>query len=176
MSGVPGALTTYEYDPLDRLASLTQSGATTGDKRVNFSYEANGSRFPTSTDSPTSTQRGRVRGPRFSATTSGIAYQSFIIIVGTMRLHPTFFQFDVLHRITEIVDNDGTSTYSYDNRGQLSGASHSNPASPDELYAYDRAGNRTQSIAAARRLRNWTGQSLAVGLFVSLRLRTMKGT
>src|SRR5262245_35831787 len=48
---------------------------------------------------------------------------------------------DLADRLTQAVDPEGTTSYAYDDRDQLTGADH--PASPDESYAYDDNGNRT---------------------------------
>jgi RHS repeat-associated protein len=53
--------------------------------------------------------------------------------------------YDSADRITSLGDVDGTTSYSYDGRDELTGADHSAPGSPDESYAYDAQGNRTQS-------------------------------
>ena len=38
IDGVASALTTYEYDKIDRLVSITQSGNGVTDKQVDFDY------------------------------------------------------------------------------------------------------------------------------------------
>ncbi|MEM6472792.1 MAG: RHS repeat-associated core domain-containing protein, partial [Planctomycetota bacterium] len=55
------------------------------------------------------------------------------------------YEFDFANRITGQVIDDDTVAYSYDLTGQLFSADHSAPAVPDELYAYDLNGNRTES-------------------------------
>ena len=49
--------------------------------------------------------------------------------------------YDAADRITQFVSPDGMSDYSYDNRGQLTGANNSSQL--DEAYSYDANGNRT---------------------------------
>ena len=51
--------------------------------------------------------------------------------------------YDAADRITQFVSPDGTSDYSYDNRGQLTGANNS--SQPNEAYSYDANGNRTNA-------------------------------
>ena len=51
--------------------------------------------------------------------------------------------YDDADRITQLVSPDGTRDYSYDNRGQLTGANNTNQ--PDEAYSYDANGNRTNT-------------------------------
>ena len=51
--------------------------------------------------------------------------------------------FDALGRITQMVSQDGTSTYGYDSKSQLTSADHSYQS--DETYTFDNNGNRTMS-------------------------------
>ena len=50
---------------------------------------------------------------------------------------------DAAGLITQEVSNDGTTTFSYDATGQLTGSVNS--SQPDESYSYDANGNRTNS-------------------------------
>ena len=51
--------------------------------------------------------------------------------------------FDAMGRITQMVSQDGTSTYSYDSKSQLTSADHSYQS--DEAYTFDNNGNRTMT-------------------------------
>jgi YD repeat-containing protein len=51
--------------------------------------------------------------------------------------------FDANGRITSTSNPDGTTSYAYDNGGQLTGADHSYQT--DESYTFDANGNRTMS-------------------------------
>ena len=51
--------------------------------------------------------------------------------------------FDAMGRITQMVSQDGTSTYGYDSKSQLTSATHSYQS--NETYAFDNNGNRTMS-------------------------------
>lgn len=53
--------------------------------------------------------------------------------------------YDAASRITRITDIDGVTDYSYDDTDQLTVADHSDPANPDETYAFDANGNRISS-------------------------------
>ena len=51
--------------------------------------------------------------------------------------------FDAMGRITQMVSQDGTSTYGYDSKSQLTSATHSYQS--NETYTFDNNGNRTMS-------------------------------
>jgi RHS repeat-associated protein len=51
--------------------------------------------------------------------------------------------YDAADRITQFISPDGTRDYSYDSRGQLTGAN--NTSQPNEAYSYDANGNRTNT-------------------------------
>lgn len=55
------------------------------------------------------------------------------------------YTFDAASRITQIVSVDGTASYGYDNRGELTSADYTNPNLSDEFYRYDASGNRLES-------------------------------
>jgi YD repeat-containing protein len=51
--------------------------------------------------------------------------------------------FDTMGRITQMVSQDGTSTYGYDSKSQLTSATHSYQS--NETYTFDQNGNRTMT-------------------------------
>ncbi|MEM8615184.1 MAG: hypothetical protein AAGF93_24475, partial [Cyanobacteria bacterium P01_H01_bin.105] len=51
--------------------------------------------------------------------------------------------YDAANRLTTFVSPDGTATYTYDDRDQLTGADYT--AQNNEAYTYDANGNRTNA-------------------------------
>lgn len=71
------------------------------------------------------------------------------------------YGYDAEGEVVSQSSQGNTTSYGYDPTGQLLAATHSDPAYPDETYAYDKAGNRTSSYlsntyttGAANRLLN----------------------
>jgi RHS repeat-associated protein len=141
INGQTGGTNAYTYDPRNLMTQVTQSGNGVHDKRVNLTYNEVGqfasiSRFAdlAGTQQVVSTSYTYDALDRLTnlthrnASTTVASYQ---------------YTFDAATRITKIVSNDGTTTYTYDNRDQLLTANSTDPAIPRESYAYDPNGNRT---------------------------------
>jgi len=145
IAGAAGGTNAYQYDDLNRLVRLTQSGTNVSDKRVDFTYNPLGqfemiSRF---------SDLGAAQ--LVNATT--YVYDTLNRLMslthndGTSDVAFFNYAYDAADRITSITDVDGVTTYTYDDRDQLTGADHNDPANPDEAYAYDANGNRVSSHA-----------------------------
>jgi RHS repeat-associated protein len=144
ISGAPGASTTYQYDALDRLSVLTQSGPEVAAKRVNFAYNQIGQY--TAID-----RYSDLDGTQLVIATDYV-YDSINRLTAidhrnTAGAAVSFFRlkYDLADRVKSIVDVDGIVEYSYDSQNQLTSASYTKPAINNEIYHYDGNGNRTQS-------------------------------
>jgi RHS repeat-associated protein len=75
--------------------------------------------------------------------------------------------YDAASRITQLVNGDGSSSYSYDNRNQVTAADHTLVGAglptvrPDEAFAYDANGNRTSSSLHGSAYRTGPGNRLS---------------
>lgn len=144
-----GGSTDYNYDALDRLSRVTQSGTGVNEKRVDMVY-----------DNASFLRELR----RFSnlAGTQGVANTFFDYDCGGCAgrvksilhrkasnnavIHDMNFTRDALGNISSATDTEGTHTYSYDALRQLRTATHSQMAvQPNENYSYDAVGNRLSS-------------------------------
>ncbi len=137
----------YGYDNAGQMTSVSQGGVAGGNavavKHVAFGYYANGqmeceNRYAslTLTNAVAQTSFGYDADSRLT----GIAHLS-----GQTTLASYTYTYDGGNRLAT-VDSliDGTTTYSYDSAGQLTGATASK-SSPAESYSYDSTGNRTNS-------------------------------
>ncbi|MCO6459130.1 MAG: hypothetical protein J5I93_27795, partial [Pirellulaceae bacterium] len=141
-------LNSYTYDALHRLIRVDQTqqsgGNTVHGKRIDFSYNA----------------LSRYAGiARFNDTDGGagdeVATSTFTYDLlgrltmleyehgGTDLFTPYEWSYDNIHRITQFVNEDGTSDYEYDKTSQLTDADQDYQS--DELYSYDANGNRTMN-------------------------------
>ncbi len=136
----------YVYDLLSRWTSVTQTGQSGGntvaDKRVDFQYNAL-SQFA-------SIERFADTGATQSVVASSFSYDhagrltDLTYQQGMTVLADYDWDFDVLGRVTDFWSlADGSVTYSYDDTDQLTGADYDYQT--DELYAYDKTGNRTNT-------------------------------
>ena len=144
ISSVAGATTTYQYDAIDRLIVLGQSGNEVSNKRVNFTYNAlgqysaidryrdlAGTQLVIGTDYNYDQQNRLTRIDHKNAANTSVAFYDY--------------EYDVASRITKITDVDGATNYEYDDRDQLISADHADAAFAHESYTYDANGNRTNS-------------------------------
>ena len=97
---------------------------------------------------------------------------------GSLLFPESLLQYDrtpggMINSITQPTD---TAVYSYDSIGQVTGATHSNVAYPNESYTYDAAGNRTMSHLFARHHHDRDGQPALPGRRPRPHLGTPKGT
>ena len=141
-----GGSTTYAYDGLNRLSKIEQTGTGVADKRVDFTYDAQGL--------PARIRRfANLAGTAEVASTdfqyecagcadrlSGIRHRR---LADGLVVHGITLQRNDLGDVREIVDADGTHTYGYDLTRQLVSATHTTSA--NESYTYDPVGNRLTS-------------------------------
>jgi len=146
IDGLPGATTQYQYDALNRMAGIQQSGTGVTEKLVDLAYNQIGqferiSRFSNldrtnlvarslysydELNRLVSLEHGSAADPR------SLAFYDF--------------EYDPASRITALTDIDGRTDYNYDNRDQLTGANRGAADSRgDENYTYDASGNRVES-------------------------------
>jgi RHS repeat-associated protein len=136
-----GGITSYVYDPLNRVTEITQTGSGVTDKRINLAYDAAGdvttlSRFadlaglqPVDTTSYNYDSDGRLTGQTEST--------------GSVTIAQYQWTYDAASRLTQGTSSDGTTNYAYDNTNQLVAANSSSQA--NEAYSYDANGNRTNA-------------------------------
>ena len=141
-----GTTTGYTYDALSRLMTLTQAGARTSEKLVDFVYNELG-QFST-IDRYSDLRRTHL------VARSKYDYDHLNRLIdlqhGTdadVRAFAYYeYEFDDSSRITKITDIDGVTDYSYDDRSQLTGADRAEgDVRGDESYDYDANGNRVAS-------------------------------
>ncbi len=144
IEGNAGASTSYQYDGLDRLIVLGQSGNEVTDKRVEFTYNAlgqysaidryrdlAGTQLVIGTDYDYDGQNRLTRIDHQNSGGTSVAFYDY--------------EYDVASRITKITDVDGVTDYDYDDRNQLVSAEKSNADFADESYRFDANGNRVES-------------------------------
>jgi RHS repeat-associated protein len=133
------------YDALDRMTSVQQSGqsggATVADKRVDLSYTASG-------EFSTIIRYADLTGTNVVAATAYTYDQSHRLTnldhtKGATNLANYSWTLDANGRISSTSNPDGSTSYTYDNGGQLTGATHSYQS--NETYSYDANGNRTMT-------------------------------
>ncbi len=144
IEGAAGAIASYQYDSLNRIVQTLQSGNSTNDKRVDFTYNplgqfANIDRYTDlqGTQLVVGTvfaydRLNRLEDLRHNNGTDDVAFYEFT--------------YDTASRLATINDADGLSTFSYDDRSQLTGADReAGDTRGDESYTYDANGNRIAS-------------------------------
>ena len=142
LNGTLSSVTTYAYDPLNRVAWLTQSGAGVQTKRVEYAYNEVG-------QTATVQRFTDLAGTQLVATT--IYTYDPLNRLGQLQHQGSNgsaiagydFGYDAASRITRITDIDGITDYGYDETNQLVGADSSYRT--DESYSYDANGNRTNA-------------------------------
>ncbi len=145
IGGLPGtgATTSYQYDGLNRLVQLDQTGNNTSDKRVDFTFNVLG-------------QAARINRFRDLAGAAPVVnslsfYDNFGRLSdvwhnnGGPDLAFYVYGYDAAGRLDSVQDIDGATSYVYDSRDQLTVANHIDPANPDETYTFDANGNRITS-------------------------------
>jgi RHS repeat-associated protein len=141
INGTAKGTTSYSYDALDRVTQMTQSGSGVSNKRVNFAYDVASQLTGLSRYSDlTGTQlvATSVYGYDLKGRLVSLVHQR-----NATNLASYVLTYDAIDRLTKLTSPDGTTTYSYNNRNELTGANHSYQR--DEKYSYDAAGNRTNT-------------------------------
>jgi RHS repeat-associated protein len=145
IDGTADFLTGYHYDELLRMDLITQTGQTGGntvaDKRIGLTYNDD-NQFHTITR-----YAGLTTTPLVATSTFGYDDQGRLTSLthtqGATSLASYTWAFDAANRIRQMTSVDGVVNYSYDDRGQLTGADYNYQA--DEAYTYDDNGNRTNT-------------------------------
>ena len=144
-NGSQTALTEYDYDALNRLSNIQQSGNSVADKSVDFEYNAInqytqiaryadlvGSNLVAATDYQYDLANRLTDLDHTNASSTLLAFYDL--------------GYDAASRIREIDDVDGLTTYSYDDRNQLTAADRDMAdIRGNESYLYDANGNRLTS-------------------------------
>ncbi|MEL6554066.1 MAG: peroxidase family protein [Cyanobacteria bacterium J06621_11] len=139
INGVLSNREKWVYDEINRVTSISQSGAEVTNKRVDFAYDLANQLL----------QMRRYRdlsGEEVVATTdfshydaAGRLRQMHHVSSGTTASYS--LDYDAINRLTRLDSVDGVSRYRYDDRDQLTVAQHNFQDS--ETYSYDANGNRT---------------------------------
>jgi len=127
----PTGLTTYNYDELNRLASITNNGGLT----TNISYDALGRRTSMTRDN------GVVTTYNYDAASQllSLVHEHNLTTINSFN-----YTYDkVGNRITK-TDNTTALSYTYDALNRLTKVADPTPI-PPETYVYDEVGNRTDS-------------------------------
>ncbi|WP_017324313.1 RHS repeat domain-containing protein [Synechococcus sp. PCC 7336] len=141
IAGVETGLETFEFDLLNRVTRLTQSGANVAEKSVTFGYDA--------ASQMTSVGRFSDLAETQSVATSIYQYdlagrlEQLTHANSSSTVADYGFTYDAASRITQLTSPDGESVYSYDQRNQLTGAEYDYQGNED--YTYDGNGNRTNA-------------------------------
>ncbi|MBN8491307.1 MAG: tandem-95 repeat protein, partial [Burkholderiales bacterium] len=140
INGVADWSTSYAYDELNRVTSIGQSGGQATTKGVEYDYDAAGQikklrRYDGSgaaADITTSfdyDSAGRIKSIVHADASNALASYGYV--------------WDPASRLVGMTSSDGASSYSYDDRNQLTGADYSSqPGNPaDQTFAWDANGN-----------------------------------
>ncbi len=146
INGVAGATTASQFDALNRLEQLTQTGASTSTKHVDFDFNAIGQY--------TSIARSNKADGSSPVATTAFSYDtgnrlSLIDHKGATgtSLASFGYGYDSANRISRITEKNQTIDYAYDKRDQLIAATYSAAARTDEVFKFDANGNRVESNA-----------------------------
>ncbi len=129
----------FVYDELNRVTQITQTGNGVTDKRVDFSY--NGASQMTGIFRYSDLAGSELVG------SSSYSYDRAGRLINLTHhgdsevIADYVWLYDAANRITQFTNPDGAISYTYDERGQLTGAESDYQA--DESYSYDGNGNRT---------------------------------
>ena len=128
----PTGLTTYSYDALNRLTSMTNNKGQT----TTYTYDALGRR------TSMTHANGVVTNYTYDAASQllSIAHQ-----LGATPLNSFNYSYDKVGNRNSKADNNGTANYTYDALNRLTQAINPLPTNPLENFTYDAVGNRTNS-------------------------------
>ena len=131
----PEGRTAYGYDSLNRITSVTDPSAAP----FTFGYDllsrlTSLSRPDGVNDALTYDSAGRLLSRQAS--------------LGSNQLARAAYAYDGASRRTGLSDSTGSSSFNYDQLGQLIAATHPNSGPPAENYTYDQIGNRTSWVGS----------------------------
>jgi len=128
----PTGLTTYNYDELNRLTSITNNEGLT----TTFTYDALGRRTSMTHDN------GVVTTYDYDAASQLL---SLVHQLGATTINSFTYTYDKVGNRKTKADNNGTANYTYDTLNRLVQATNPLPTNPLESLTYDEVGNRVDS-------------------------------
>jgi len=128
----PTGLTTYTYDALNRLTSITNNQNLT----TTFSYDALGRR------TSMTHANGIVTSYTYDAASQLL---NLVHLLGATTINSFTYTYDKVGNRKSKGDNNGTANYSYDVVNRLTQAVNPLPSNPLETFNYDPVGNRVNS-------------------------------
>jgi RHS repeat-associated protein len=134
---------THNYDALNRLIQVSQTGTGVVKKRVNIAYNP--------IHQIETLQRYADLTGTLLVATSTYSYDPMSRLTQlahtqgatTTSINTHTYGYDAASRIVQMTSADGTNSYSYDDTDQLTGATYSGQS--NETYGYDLNGNRTNA-------------------------------
>ncbi|NEZ56031.1 RHS repeat protein [Adonisia turfae] len=141
IAGTLSGTTDYTYDALDRMTQVQQGGTAVQSKRVEMGYNVASeltslARFAGADgNTPVASTNYSYDG---SGRLSQLTHATDAATIADYQL-----SYDAANRLTTLISPDGTATYTYDDRDQLTGADYT--AQDNEAYSYDANGNRTNA-------------------------------
>src|SRR5262249_14405104 len=133
VGGQAGGLNSDRFHAPNHMTQGTQTRAGLHDKRVDPSYKPGGqveALLPYSDLAGTQLVARATYGYDPLNRPSALTYQN----AAGATVASYGLTFNDAGRVTQATDGDGTSGYTYDHNGQLTGASHTDPANPAESY------------------------------------------
>ncbi len=128
----PTGLTTYSYDALNRLTSMTNNKG----QVTSFTYDALGRR------TSMTHANGVVTSYSYDAASQLL---SLVHQLGTTTVNSFNYTYDKVGNRKSKTNRDGAHNYTYDTLNRLIDALNPLPSNPQESYVYDPVGNRTSS-------------------------------
>ncbi|MDA2925559.1 DUF4157 domain-containing protein, partial [Acidobacteria bacterium AH-259-L09] len=148
----PTGLTTYTYDALNRLASITNPSSQT----TTFTYDAL-SRRTSMTHA-----NGVVTTFSYDAASQLL---SLVHQLGATTINSFSYTYDKVGNRTTKTDNNGIANYTYDSLNRLAQAVNPLPSNPLESFTYDTVGNRVDSNQNGLSTFNAANQLIEDGTF-----------
>jgi RHS repeat-associated protein len=128
----PTGLTTYAYDALNRLTSITNNKG----QVTSFTYDALGRR------TSLTHANGVVTSYTYDAASQLL---SLVHQLGATTVNSFNYTYDKVGNRKSKTNRDGAHNYTYDTLNRLVDALNPLPSNPQESYVYDSVGNRTTS-------------------------------
>jgi RHS repeat-associated protein len=147
LDGVIGSTTeftnSYGYDPDGNMTDVSQSGSAVTSKEASFTYNGDGQFTGMTLAAGGDTVATASYGYDDANRLTSLTYMH-----GDTTIESYGYTYDANNWVTQLTDNDGTTSYTYNNDGELTGASGSGLPSSNS-YTYDSNGNRTSTDGAS---------------------------